>query len=94
MSKPPSVDLRRADDRESRVRSSLAMWTSLRRAWADIALTARERGDRGAAARAELELIRCELECAAFARRSALAGDDAAGVLQSANNGMKQRSKR
>jgi hypothetical protein len=62
---------------------SLAMWTTLRRAWAEIALSARENGACHAAAHAVQELIQCELECATLERRLALArAHDDTGVPQ------------
>jgi hypothetical protein len=63
------------------VQSSISMWSSLRRAWASIALRARERGDRYAAVHAEQELIRCELEYTRFVHQLARLRRDAAGVL-------------
>jgi hypothetical protein len=65
-------------DREACLRSSLSMWTSLRRAWAEIALCARERGDCDAAAQAEQELIHCELQSVGYMRQLALLRDHAA----------------
>jgi hypothetical protein len=65
---------------EACVRSNLSMSTSLRRTWAEIALSARERGDRCAAVQAEQELIHCELECVSYERQLALLREHAARV--------------
>jgi hypothetical protein len=54
------------------LRSNLSLYTVLRRAWASIALAARERGDRPAAAQAQRELIRCELRCVRYECQLAL----------------------
>jgi hypothetical protein len=64
-------------DREASLRSSISVWTSLRRAWAEIALCARERGDREAAVQAEQELIHCELQSVGYVRELALLRDHA-----------------
>ena len=61
---------------EARVQSSKALWSSLRRVWADVAVLSRERGDRTAAGRAAQELVRCELECRRYERQLALLRGD------------------
>ena len=57
---------------ESVLKSGLALWTMLRTTWGALALAARDRGNRRAAARAQQELIRCELECVSYQQQLAM----------------------
>jgi len=57
---------------EASLQSRLAVWTMLRRTWARLALGARNRGNRRAAASAERELIRSEVQCACYEQQLAM----------------------
>jgi hypothetical protein len=87
MLKPIRVYLPLSARAEARVQSSISMWTSFRRACAEIALSARERGDGRAAAQAQTELIHCELKCASYERQLALLRGHAGGILHGAGGG-------
>jgi hypothetical protein len=69
------------------LQSGLALWTMLRRTWAELALTARDRGNRRAAASAERELIRCEVECLCYEEQLAMLGHERASALKEGRDG-------